>query len=71
MESTPNSAHAPAEATMTDDAASSAADDERPVPDCPRCGRPVWLMTVSGPGPGIASPCGCPVPPDLQLEGTD
>ncbi|AGB30824.1 hypothetical protein Natpe_0909 [Natrinema pellirubrum DSM 15624] len=56
---------------MTDDAASSAADDERPVPDCPRCGRPVWLMTVSGPGPGIASPCGCPVPPDLQLEGTD
>ncbi|OAQ52953.1 hypothetical protein HTG_08985 [Natrinema mahii] len=38
-------------------------DDEWSVPDCPRCGRPVWIVTVAGPGVGTASPCGCPVVP--------
>ncbi|WP_455449014.1 hypothetical protein [Natrinema thermotolerans] len=46
-------------------------DDEWSVPDCPRCGRPVWLVTVSGPGPGIAAPCGCPVAPDLLADDPD
>ncbi|QCC58983.1 hypothetical protein DVR14_10200 [Natrinema thermotolerans] len=47
--------------------------DEWSVPDCPRCGRPVWVVTVTGPGVGTASPCGCPVVPgSLEREnGTE
>ncbi len=39
------------------------------LPDCPRCGRPVWVVTVAEPGVGTASPCGCPVVPgSLERE---
>ncbi|MFA9501875.1 hypothetical protein NP511_06485 [Natrinema thermotolerans] len=40
---------------------------ESSLPDCPHCGRPVWVVTVSGPRDGTASPCGCSVVPD-RLE---
>ncbi len=44
-------------------------DEAWSVPDCPRCGRPVWVVTVAGPGVGVASPCGCPVDPgSLERE---
>ncbi|WP_226482326.1 hypothetical protein [Natrinema amylolyticum] len=52
----------PASATTepADDAADAA---EWSLPDCPRCGRPVWVVTVTGPTDGTASPCGCSVLP--------
>ncbi|QCS40974.1 hypothetical protein [Natrinema versiforme] len=37
--------------------------EEWAVPDCPRCGRPVWVVTVTGPITATASPCGCSVAP--------
>jgi len=40
---------------------------ESSLPDCPHCGRTVWIVTVSGPGEGTAAPCGCSVVPD-RLE---
>ncbi len=44
-------------------------DEEWSVPDCPHCGRPVWVVTVAGPRVGTASPCGCPVVPgSLERE---
>ncbi|SER78814.1 hypothetical protein [Natrinema salaciae] len=36
---------------------------ESALPDCPRCGRTVWVVSAIGPGEGTASPCGCPVVP--------
>ncbi|OAQ53226.1 hypothetical protein HTG_07045 [Natrinema mahii] len=52
--------------TPVDERAAAAAQG---LPDCPRCGRPVWIVTVSGPGVGTASPCGCPVVPgSLERE---
>jgi len=59
---------------MGEDRSSSEADgpdDEWSVPDCPRCGRPVWIVTVSGPGPGTASPCGCPAASELLADDHD
>ncbi len=39
------------------------------LPDCPACGRPVWVVTVNGPSDATASPCGCSVPPgSLERE---
>ncbi|WP_207587215.1 hypothetical protein [Halomontanus rarus] len=30
--------------------------------DCPRCGKPVWMVTSVGPLEHYASPCGCRLP---------
>ncbi|MDS0475994.1 hypothetical protein [Natrinema sp. 1APR25-10V2] len=50
--------------TMTTATADEAADaTDWSLPACPECGRPVWIVTVAGPGVGTASPCGCAVVP--------
>ncbi|WP_049922982.1 hypothetical protein [Halopiger djelfimassiliensis] len=35
------------------------------LPQCPNCGRPVTIVTTIGPTEGVATPCGCHVPPTL------
>ncbi|WP_306059189.1 hypothetical protein [Natronococcus wangiae] len=44
---------------------SSSSDDAASAPDCPRCGRSVVVLVVTGPQTGSVSPCGCSVPPEL------
>ncbi|WP_263017722.1 hypothetical protein [Natronobiforma cellulositropha] len=39
--------------------ASDGAADESPLERCPRCGEPMVLVTVRGPGDQRVSPCGC------------
>ncbi|WP_195893104.1 hypothetical protein [Halopiger djelfimassiliensis] len=52
---------------MSDDDPDAGADD----PDsssatlCPRCGRPIAMVSVTGPIDAVASPCGCRVPPGV------
>ncbi|WP_226482027.1 hypothetical protein [Natrinema amylolyticum] len=46
---------------MTDDESFEAVESS--LPDCPTCGRSVWVVTVSGPLEATASPCGCAVAP--------
>ncbi|WP_226007950.1 hypothetical protein [Natrinema salinisoli] len=41
---------------------------EASLPDCPTCGRTVWVVSVTGPLEATASPCGCTIPPS-SLEG--
>ncbi|WP_254764230.1 hypothetical protein [Natrinema marinum] len=48
--------------TEMDDEVSSA------LPACPTCGRPVSLVTATGPAERIASPCGCPIAPGALEE---
>ncbi|WP_169330921.1 hypothetical protein [Natronococcus occultus] len=45
---------------MTGDAA-----DASSRPDCPLCGRPIAMVTLTGPTDGVVSPCGCRVVPDV------
>ncbi|MBZ6496389.1 hypothetical protein [Natrinema longum] len=35
------------------------------LPDCPRCGTPVAIVSATGPNRATASPCGCLVSPGL------
>ncbi|WP_222920493.1 hypothetical protein [Natrinema sp. SYSU A 869] len=51
-----------AEVAMTDDD-ESFETFESSLPDCPTCGRSVWVVSVSGPLEATASPCGCAVAP--------
>lgn len=34
------------------------------LPDCPACGTPIAMVTMTGPTDGVASPCGCPFVPE-------
>jgi hypothetical protein len=36
---------------------------EASLPDCPTCGRTVWVVSATGPLEATASPCGCTIPP--------
>lgn len=44
-------------------------ESERPdltsIVECPTCGTPVALVTMTEPTIGVATPCGCHVAPDL------
>ncbi|WP_382274804.1 hypothetical protein [Halovivax cerinus] len=33
------------------------------APDCPRCGGPILLVTIAGPGVSQITPCGCKMAP--------
>ncbi len=50
------------------DSDSTASGDSSPLPDCPRCGKPVAFSAATGPDTGSVSPCGCSVPPDLLVD---
>ncbi|WP_394342960.1 hypothetical protein [Natrinema altunense] len=55
--------------TRTEPADEAADATDWSLPDCPACGRPVWVVTVNGPSDATASPCGCSVPPgSLERE---
>ncbi|WP_186336515.1 hypothetical protein [Natrarchaeobaculum aegyptiacum] len=39
--------------------------DDTSLPTCPSCGTPITHVTSTGPGTHVATPCGCPVSPDV------
>lgn len=50
---------------MSSDADPTADEDSSPVPDCPSCGEPVAVVSVTGPHTAAAGPCGCSITPGL------
>ncbi|WP_143825059.1 hypothetical protein [Natrinema ejinorense] len=59
--------------TIASDSSDVDRDESEPVdrgsqflPDCPRCGTPVAIVSVTGPGRATAGPCGCLVSPGLM-----
>lgn len=38
--------------------------ESTPLPNCPTCGSPIAMVTMTGPTDGVASPCGCQFVPE-------
>lgn len=55
----------PVEAPMSRDTADSDSESGT-LPDCPTCGSPIAMVTMTGPTDGVASPCGCQFVPDAH-----
>ncbi|WP_175607239.1 hypothetical protein [Natrinema saccharevitans] len=51
-----------------DDASESDGADDGPLPNCPRCGEPVLMSVVIGPGASTLEPCGCAVSPTTLMD---
>ncbi|OIB57278.1 hypothetical protein [Natrialba sp. SSL1] len=43
--------------------------EDTPLPNCPRCTRPVARTTMIGPTDAVAGPCGCRVAPGFSKRG--